>query len=141
MLNLAKVVLIGFALVLVPAVGAAEGASLGEIEYKEKCAICHGVDGTGNGPYAEMLNVKPSDLTLLQRNNRGIFPLNQIHLIIDGRLAEVVHGQRDMPIWGNSYNAEAQKYYSDYYGAYDPESFVRVRIMALIEYLDRIQKK
>jgi cytochrome c len=28
---------------------------LGKREYESKCAVCHGLDGKGKGPYAEQL--------------------------------------------------------------------------------------
>jgi len=31
--------------------------------FESKCAICHGADGTGNGPGAETLNPKPRNYT------------------------------------------------------------------------------
>ena len=31
--------------------------------FAQVCASCHGIDGTGNGPAAEMLNPKPRNYT------------------------------------------------------------------------------
>lgn len=33
------------------------------ITFETKCAMCHGADGTGNGPAAETLNPKPRNYT------------------------------------------------------------------------------
>jgi hypothetical protein len=44
-----------------------------------------------------------------------------------------------MPIWGADY---LTRYASDYADVpYDPESYVRTRIAALVDYLNRIQVK
>jgi hypothetical protein len=45
----------------------------------------------------------------------------------------------DMPIWGADY---LLKYAADYADVpYDPEAYVRTRIVALVDYLNRIQVK
>jgi hypothetical protein len=47
------------------------------------------------------------------------------------------HGPRDMPIWGRDYADMASKL-NQYY---DRESFVRAKILALTEYVYRLQAK
>ena len=136
-----KPLFIGFLLLFVPGLGVAGEQTVGEKEYMESCAVCHGMDGMGTGPYAAMLINKPSDLTGLTKRNRGVFPFNQVLLVIDGRFAEAVHGPRAMPVWGSRYKAEADRYFADYYGAHDTEIFIRGRVLSLIDYLDTIQKK
>ena len=44
-----------------------------------------------------------------------------------------------MPIWGNQYRVRAAEYYIDV--PYDPEVFVRAKILALIDYISRLQVK
>lgn len=117
-----------------------ESLSIGEREFESSCAICHGTGGKGNGMWKDMLLVKPSDLTLLAKNNRGVFPFERVYAVIDGRADIKYHGTREMPVWGDVYNADAIEYYSDYYRAYDPETFVRARILALISYIGDIQQ-
>ena len=41
----------------------AQDASQGQALYVERCAVCHGIDGDGQGPAAERLFVKPRDFT------------------------------------------------------------------------------
>ena len=69
-------------------------ADLGKREYETKCAVCHGLDGKGLGPYAEQLKRKLPDLTLLARNNGGNFPANRTYDTIEG--AGKGHGTRDI---------------------------------------------
>jgi cytochrome c553 len=38
----------------------------GELEYQNHCAICHGVDGRGQGIMSQYLTVRPADLTRLR---------------------------------------------------------------------------
>ena len=42
-------------------------------DFAAYCASCHGVDGMGNGPLADTLKVKPTDLTVISKKNDGIF--------------------------------------------------------------------
>ncbi len=38
-------------------------AAAGKDTFRQNCATCHGVDGTGNGPMTKALHLKPADLT------------------------------------------------------------------------------
>ena len=49
------------------------------------------------------------------------------------------HGTRDMPIWGRDYKIKAAEYYME--APYDPDAYVRARILALLEYINRLQAK
>jgi len=112
----------------------------GKREYESKCVVCHGHGGKGDGSYAELLKTAASDLTTLKRKNGGVFPVERVYAVIDGREAIKSHGDRDMPIWGNDFNKEtvkAAEYYADM--PYDMEAYTRARILALIDYLNRLQ--
>lgn len=112
----------------------------GKKEYEAKCVVCHGAAGKGDGSYAELLKAPASDLTTLKKKNGGVFPVERVYAVIDGREAIKSHGGRDMPIWGKDYNKEtvkAAEYYADV--PYDMEGYVRGRILALIDYLNRLQ--
>jgi hypothetical protein len=86
-------------------------------------------------------------LTVLAKNNGGVFPFNSIYEVIDGRKVIIAHGTRDMPIWGNRYMPDPNKAASPNASqmfvnpSYDPETVVRMRILAVIDYLNRIQEK
>ena len=117
---------------------AADKAGLGKLEYQSNCASCHGNDGKG-GAYVDFLKVTPPDLTQLAKKNGGVFPLERVYSVIDGRQEVKGHGPRDMPIWGRDYQIKAGEHYVDI--GYDPEAYVRGRILALIDYLNRLQAK
>ena len=112
---------------------------LGRVEYESKCATCHGVTGRGDGPTAQFLTRKPKDLTTLAKNNSGIIPMARMYEIILGETEIPGHGTRDMPVWGKEYQMQASEYYRDM--LYDPEVYVRAQILALIEYINRLQAK
>jgi mono/diheme cytochrome c family protein len=115
----------------------------GAQEYRSSCAACHGLDGKGDGPTKPALVRRPTDLTTLAKANGGVFPVQRVYEVIDGRQAVTAHGTRDMPIWGTQYLAEAdfQYRYTEGMGPHGREAFVRARVMALVDYLNRLQAK
>ena len=115
----------------------AEEELIGSDEYRLSCLNCHGVGGKGNGPMAEYLIKKPSDLTVLSKNNKGEYPFLRVYQTIDGRVQVPGHGDRDMPIWGMRYLEEdAQRY-----GGFGGEDVVRARILQLVYYIQLLQQK
>jgi mono/diheme cytochrome c family protein len=124
----------------------AEVLDPGKAEYHSSCAPCHGSDGKGTGPVSAGLKVPPPDLTVLAKKNNGVFPFNSVYEMIDGRKTIIAHGTRDMPIWGDRYTPEPSKALiprppENILGFYDPETAVQMRILAVIDYLNRIQEK
>lgn len=117
----------------------ADALDLGKLEYEANCQVCHAANGKGGGSYAELLKTKVPDLTTLAKANNGVFPTMRVYEVIDGRKAVKAHGTREMPIWGRAYATKAAGYYVDV--PYDQEAFVRGRILALIDYLNRMQAK
>ena len=128
-------------------VGWAQEFDLGGYEYGTGCAACHGDDGRGGGPVAPSLTKAPANLTTLAKNNNGVFPLSAVYDTIYGIKTIVAHGSRDMPIWGFRYapslNSALIPKATDKYSVptYEPEAVVRTRILAIIDYLNRIQEK
>ena len=82
----------------------AEDVDIGKTEFQSSCASCHGADAKGNGPVSGQLKTPPSDLTLLARNNNGVFPTNAVYETIYGSKSVAAHGTREMPIWGERFN-------------------------------------
>ncbi|MCX7893233.1 MAG: cytochrome c [Burkholderiales bacterium] len=111
----------------------------GKREYLANCANCHGLDGKGDGPYKPYLAKSAGDLTTLAKRNQGVFPYYQLIEMIDGRRLPPGHGRPDMPIWGADYLVKSARDYTDV--PYDPELYVRGRIMALVDYIQSIQTK
>lgn len=116
---------------------AAQSVDIGKYEYDGHCAACHGSTGKGDGFYALMLprSITVTNLTELSKKNNGVFPFARVYETIDGRQQVKAHGTRDMPIWGRDYrtmSAVLNPYYNQ-------EAFVRAKILALTEYVYRLQ--
>ena len=133
---------------LFTAAAQAEDADVGKAEFHASCATCHGTDGKGKGPVGEQLKVPPPDLTILAKNNNGVFPTKAVYEIIYGSSTIPAHGTREMPIWGERFNPIMNLPHNidPAYDALDPsrgmrEVVVRTRILAVMDYLNRIQQK
>jgi mono/diheme cytochrome c family protein len=122
-----SIAIVGAIMIGAPAIALA--VDVGKREYDAACASCHGFTGRGDGPLKEELKGRVSDLTVLARNNNGVFPFDRVYQIIDGREQVKAHGSREMPVWGNSFRL------------HDTESSAPSRIKALTEYLYRLQDK
>lgn len=120
------------------AVLAQQKVDFGKREFEANCASCHGISGKGNGILVEHLRKSPPDLTLEAKRNQGVFPMNRLYEIIEGANVPA-HGTRDMPVWGVDYRIKDAEYYIDV--PYDAQALVRARILALLEYLSRLQVK
>lgn len=118
----------------------AAGVDIGQREYVENCAVCHGTSGKGDGPMAGIINQKVPDLTTLSQANNGIFPYSTVYEVVDGTREAQAHGTRDMPIWGSVYNEQAPQWLGYDYSKGDAQSFVRGRILALIGYIQTLQQ-
>ncbi len=86
----------------------------GRLQFIEKCAVCHGQEGKGDGVLASSLNQQPADLTRLSESNGGTFPRTETFKKIWGRGDEIVstHEMTEMPAFyiapmlGNDYDFE-----------------------------------
>jgi mono/diheme cytochrome c family protein len=111
---------------------------LGKADFRTYCAACHGVSGVGDGTVAEFMTIAAADLTKLSWKNAGAFPRQKVPDVIDGRADVRVHGARDMPVWGDWFNAEAVGPDMD---ATAREEVVRMRIESLTNYIETLQVK
>lgn len=107
----------------------------GQKEFLQRCAVCHGEEARGDGPYSFALVFKPADLTKLAVDNGGQFPFVETYLVLDGRDMIKYHGTRLMPIWGDRYSQETWSMVSPEYAS----TLVRGRIFELLMYLYTIQ--
>ncbi len=121
--------------------GVAQDVSIGQREYENNCAVCHGIVGKGDGILAGYLTQQIPDLSVLAKNNGGVFPVARMLDVIDGREAVAAHGLRDMPVWGDEYNAQAMSgRLGEYSAAGDVDAFVKGRVLALVEYISTLQE-
>jgi len=132
--------LVGLSLLCASSAALAQGkADFGKREYDSNCASCHGIKGHGDGPYNPYLTKSSSDLASIAKKNGGVFPFQRLYEVVDGRQAVALHGPRDMPVWGADYLAKSAGEHMDV--PYDPELYVRTRISALLDYVNRLQVK
>jgi mono/diheme cytochrome c family protein len=110
---------------------------LGEHDFNTYCAACHGVGGRGDGTVAEFLTIAAADLTQLRKKNAGMFPRERVIEVIDGRAEVKVHGPRDMPVWGDWFDAEAA---AEGMSKAEREAVVSARISALVSFIETIQE-
>lgn len=71
----------------------------GRALYAAECADCHGDDARGAGPFGRKLLKIPPDLTVLAKDNGGIFPRDYVMSVIDG-LDRGPHFSGAMPEFG-----------------------------------------
>lgn len=102
----------------------------GKDEFQTHCTSCHGDDAKGSGRMAQLLTVKPTDLTGIAKKSGGTFPFWQVYGVIEG--AVPVKGHIYMPDWKSRFEADQTK--SGYEDAY-------LRILTLTHYLESIQEK
>jgi mono/diheme cytochrome c family protein len=138
-----RTAVLGAALIGVPVLAYAQmPVDIGKREYVLACTVCHGDSGKGDGPLVEYLKKPAADLTILQKNNMGVFPFARVYGVIDGRLPVGAHGPREMPVWGREYRADAAELTRGFgITPNDAESYVRGRIIALIGYIYTLQTK
>ena len=98
--------------------------------YRAYCAVCHGLDGKGNGPAAPALKQTLPDLTLLAKKNGGQFPTFRVSNIITGDAHIIAHGSREMPMWGDLFRDIQRN-----------DAMVKLRVHNLVDYLVSIQQK
>jgi mono/diheme cytochrome c family protein len=111
-------------------------ATTGKQDFEENCASCHGKDGRGHGEALYVIpGIKPPDLTKLSRNNRGVFPAEEVYQSIDGRAGIPAHSRLDMPFWGTVFQEGGKEFTPD------SEAKANERISNIVSYIKSIQQK
>ena len=120
---------------VLPAVDDGAGRQIstrGAALYRTNCASCHGISARGDGPMAEVMRQRPTDLTNIRRRHHGAFPRDLVARIIDGREVVRGHGGAGMPVWGDAFLRS---------GAEIDAAGVQQRINELVDYLEGIQSR
>ncbi|MDJ0947250.1 MAG: hypothetical protein QNJ30_27705 [Kiloniellales bacterium] len=104
----------------------------GEDDYRWHCVACHGHDGRGRGPMAEVLAIPPSDLTGIARRSGGDFPFWQVYDTISGVRSLTAHQSFQMPGYWERFRGDEAK------PGFLP---AHVRIVLLTHYLESIQEE
>jgi len=98
--------------------------------YRTYCAVCHGLDGKGNGPAASVFNTRPADLTTLAKKHGGKFPGAEVATELKS-VYQAPHGSQEMPIWGESFSEISPK----------GEAIGTLRIANIVKYIASLQVK
>jgi mono/diheme cytochrome c family protein len=98
--------------------------------FRNYCASCHGVNGSGDGPVASALKIKVPLLTTLALRNHGTFPTARVRRIIAEDENHAAHGSREMPVWGPVFHQIE-----------NDQDLGYVRLQNVTEYLISIQQK
>jgi mono/diheme cytochrome c family protein len=107
---------------------AADDPSSGRDLYLGHCAVCHGLDGTGQGPLAQAMKIVPADLTQIAAKHAGDFPDAKVRDVIRNGGAVLGHGSTAMLPWGL------------YFSERRNPAVAKARIKALTEYIKSIQQ-
>jgi mono/diheme cytochrome c family protein len=100
--------------------------------YVSYCAMCHGTDAKGGGPFSPQLKVWPPDLTQLAKKNNGTYPAMRVAEMIDGEFGKSsAHGSREMPIWGPVFRSMAHGHNDN----------AQLRITSVVKYVESLQQK
>jgi mono/diheme cytochrome c family protein len=110
--------------------GTAEGTRSGAALYADYCAACHGPGGTGG---IEVAGKATPDLTMLAKNNGGVFPMTYVMSTIDGYARDDTHGP--MPRFGDLIDSPVVTWV-DEEGVATPTPQA---LVSLAEYLERLQ--
>ena len=116
---------------------AEDAVAAGKEEFLYSCSLCHGEDAKGKGVFSTMLTVPVADLTVLQRNNDGVFPFYESYKKIDGRGEVRSHALMNMPVWGDRFSQTTQYSTEEKYN----NTLVRGKIFELLVYLRSIQEE
>lgn len=98
--------------------------------YKQHCAVCHGDDLRGNGPFPPPYRTPP-DLTTLARRHGGKFPDAYVAKVLRNGVTLPAHGPAEMPVWGTEF-AETDRL---------DKIQVELRIKNLVNYIKSVQPK
>jgi mono/diheme cytochrome c family protein len=96
--------------------------------YGTLCASCHGASGRGDGPAAEALSPRPTDLTASTAS------VPELMRIIDGRRTVRAHGDAAMPVWGRTFEQALEGSGREHRDALN-------QVQMLAEYVRSLQKK
>jgi mono/diheme cytochrome c family protein len=99
--------------------------------YEDYCAVCHGMDGKGDGPAVQFLKAPPPDLTTIAKRYNEKQVALRVTSVLRFGTGQKGHGTLDMPVWGDLfYRLENRNGHPD---------IVRMRISNLSEFVQSMQ--
>ena len=100
--------------------------------YARHCASCHGAFGEGDGPVAAVMEVSVPNLRTLSARSNDRFPRDTVMRYIDGRDLPAAHGNRLMPVWGDTFAVPGAD-------AATSEAAASRQIAAITDFIARLQ--
>lgn len=115
-----------------------DAVEAGHKQFDDKCAVCHGATGVGDGVLADGLRQRPADLTRISERNGGTFPTSETFSKIWGRDDEVIstHNLSEMPAFYDAPVFGHDKEFEDSAGRLSPQ-----QIRNIIAFLVTIQEQ
>ena len=101
--------------------------------FARHCASCHGPVGEGDGPVAAVIDVSVPNLRTLRQRANGSFPRDAVIRYIDGRDLPAAHGQRLMPVWGDTFVGHGDD-------ADDNAAQAAATIAAITDFIEQLQR-
>jgi mono/diheme cytochrome c family protein len=98
--------------------------------FKKHCAVCHGDDLKGAGPFPAPYRMPP-DLTTLTQRHGGKFPSAYVSKVLHSGVELPAHGPAEMPVWGTEFETTEQV----------DKAKVALRIKSLTTYIASLQVK
>lgn len=116
----------------------ADAVEAGRQQFEDKCVVCHGASGVGDGVLADGLRQRPADLTRISMRNGGTFPTSETFSKIWGREVEIIstHKMSEMPAFYNAPVFGHDKDFEESAGRLSPQ-----QIRNIIAYLVTIQEQ
>ena len=116
----------------------ADAVEAGRQQFEDKCVVCHGASGVGDGVLADGLRQRPADLTRISMRNGGTFPASETFSKIWGREVEIIstHKMSEMPAFYNAPVFGHDKEFEESAGRLSPQ-----QIRNIIAYLVTIQEQ
>ena len=116
----------------------ADAVEAGRQQFEDKCVVCHGASGVGDGVLADGLRQRPADLTRISMRNGGTFPASETFSKIWGREVEIIstHKMSEMPAFYNAPVFGHDKDFEESAGRLSPQ-----QIRNIIAYLVTIQEQ
>jgi len=118
-----------------PEIKAVPYAAIQSVEGRDNfaayCAVCHGMDGHGNGAAAPAMRAPVPDLTTLAARRNGRFDSAAVEYVVrgTGKMATPAHGTPDMPIWGRVFAPLP-----------GDQPVASMRVKNLVQYIESIQR-
>jgi mono/diheme cytochrome c family protein len=97
--------------------------------FKDYCAVCHGLEGRGDGPAVEFLKAPPPSLRTLAKRNDGKYPDTKVSSTLQFGATSKAHGTSEMPLWGPMFRSR------------DGHAIAALRVHNLTKYVETLQDK